>query len=359
MENNALSYFLLAQGFIVLIILIAIAGLWLNYRNSRKLYLAIACGAGLIEASRQLPDLMLNVFPESPQWNFLSVLLQFSASLIFVLALIRIKGEVGRNSLALMWISALGFVVSVGIQFTIYFPESSQNQYLYSLPILFLTALIVWRSWLTSDTLSPSRFFLLMTSILLLIVRAASPAIEFGDTYLLVYYMELLLFPVMMAALVLTEVEFAHHRVEKLLADEMQREKDLQFILDHSLDVILTTDEVGLLRSWNMRAEQQVGYSGQQTVGKIPIDKLFLDNYRHENVSDPTEFQSQMKHTNGDSFWVKVRMQTIVRDEQAYSIYVLRDTFDLDRLAESQVELDRELQRVHKLREAEIKHEDN
>ena len=41
MENNALSYFLLAQGFIVLIILIAIAGLWLNYRNSRKLYLAI------------------------------------------------------------------------------------------------------------------------------------------------------------------------------------------------------------------------------------------------------------------------------------------------------------------------------
>ena len=45
-------------------------------------------------------------------------------------------------------------------------------------------------------------------------------------------------------------------------------------------------------------------------------------------------------------------MQTIVQDDQAYSIYVLRDTSELDRLAESQVELDRELQRVHELREA-------
>jgi len=52
-------------------------------------------------------------------------------------------------------------------------------------------------------------------------------------------------------------------------------------------------------------------------------------------------------------------MQTIVQDDQAYSIYVLRDTSELDRLAESQVELDRELQRVHELREAEKKHEDN
>ena len=157
----------------------------------------------------------------------------------------------------------------------------------------------------------------------------------------------------------LNEVEFAHDRVEKLLADELQREKDLRFILDHSLDVILTTDDVGLLRSWNMRAEQQFGYSEQQTVDKIHIDELFLDNYRHENVSDPTEFQSQMKHTSGDSFWVKVRMQTIVQDDKAYSIYVLRDTSDLDRLTEIEVELDRELQRVHKLREAEIKHEDD
>jgi hypothetical protein len=62
-----------------------------------------------------------------------------------------------------------------------------------------------------------------------------------------------------------------------------------------------------------------------------------------------------MEHTNGNSFWVKVRMQTIVQDDQAYSIYVLRDTSELDRLAESQVELDRELQRVHELREAEKK----
>jgi PAS domain S-box-containing protein len=359
MENNALSYFLLAQGFIVLIILIAITGLWLNYRNSRKLYLAITCAAGMVEASRQLPDLMLRVFPESAAWNFLSISLQFSASLILVLALIRIKGEVDRNSLLLMGISVLGFAVSVSLQFALYIPENTQNQYFYSLPIIFLTALIVWRSWLSSENLSPSRFFLLMTSALLLIVRVASPAIDDGDTYLLVYYIELLLFPVMMAALVLAEVEFAYDRVEKLLAGELQREKDLQFILDHSLDVILTTDEVGLLRSWNMRAEQQFGCSEQQTVGKIHIDELFVDNYRHKNVSDPTEFQSQMEHTNGNSFWVKVRMQTIVQDDQAYSIYVLRDTSELDRLAESQVELDRELQRVHELREAEKKHEDN
>ena len=258
-----------------------------------------------------------------------------------------------------MGISVLGFAVSVSLQFALYIPENTQNQYFYSLPIIFLTALIVWRSWLSSENLSPSRFFLSMTSALLLIVRVASPAIDDGDTYLLVYYIELLLFPVMMAALVLAEVEFAYDRVEKLLAGELQREKDLQFILDHSLDVILTTDEVGLLRSWNMRAEQQFGCSEQQTVGKIHIDELFVDNSRHKNVSDPTEIQSQMEHTNGNSFWVKVRMQTIVQDDQAYSIYVLRDTSELDRLAESQVELDRELQRVHELREAGKKHEDN
>lgn len=357
MANNALPYFLLAQGFIVLLILMVIAGLWLNYRNSRKLYLAIACVAGLLEVSRQVPDVMRNVFPESAPWNFLAILLQFFASVVFIYALIRIRGEAGRNTVLLISAIVLGFTVSIIVQFFANFPSSIQSQYLYSLPMLLLTAFIVLRAWLTSQELSPSRFFLLMTSALLLLVRVMSPAITDIDTFLLVYYMELLLFPMMMAALVLTEVELAHEHVEKLLANEVQREKDLQFILDHSLDIILTTDEVGLLRTWNMRATQQFGYTDAQTIYKMHIDALFLDNYRHENVSKPIEFQSQMKHADGKSLWIKVRMQTIVHDERAYSIYVLRDTSEQERLAESQVELDRELQRVYKLQQAEKKNE--
>ena len=62
-----------------------------------------------------------------------------------------------------------------------------------------------------------------------------------------------------------------------------------------------------------------------------------------------------MKPADGKSLWTKVRMQTIVHDERAYSIYVLRDTSEQERLAESQVELDRELQRVYKLQQAEKK----
>lgn len=359
MENNVLSNFLLAQGFVVLLILMVITGLWLNYRNSRKLYLAITCAAGLIEASRQLPDVMLNAFPESSLWYLLSLLLQFSASIVFIYALTRIKEKPERNSLGLIAVLTLGFVVGLILQFTVSLPASVLGRYLYSIPLLFATALIVWCAWRSNSELSPSRFFLLMISTLLLLVRATSPAFFDTGTYALIYYIELLLFPMAMSALVLTEVEFAQHRVESLLADKVQTEKDLQFILDHSLDVILTTDEVGLLRSWNMRAERQFGYSERQTVGKLHIDELFLDNYRHKNVSDLAEFQSQMEHSNGNSFWVKVRMQTIVHDDQAYSIYVLRDITKQERLAEKQVELDRELERLHQLQRAEMNNENS
>ena len=159
--------------------------------------------------------------------------------------------------------------------------------------------------------------------MLLLLARISIPAIESIALIDLIYYIEVLLFPIMLMALNLVDVEKTQKMVSELLTEKTQSEEDLQFILDNSIDIILTANNVGLLISWNKRAQGMFGYSRLQAIGKVHIDELFYDNYWHKNADEFSDFDSTMENIEGVSFPVNVRMKTVSKEGKAYSLYVI------------------------------------
>ena len=145
------------------------------------------------------------------------------------------------------------------------------------------------------------------------------------DMVYLLYYLDVLMFPVLVSALVLAEVENAHFQVSTLLDEKSRSEEDLRFILDNSMDIILTVSNAGLLLSWNKRAELVFGYTEAQTVKKIYIDEIFSGNYWHKSIDHTEEFEAAMERRDGKVFPVKVRIKTVIDNEKTYSIYVIKD----------------------------------
>ncbi len=351
MPDNDPLYFLLALSFVFLLKIIFISALWLNYRNSRNSYLAIACAAGVLESLRHIPDfLFLSTYIDSILVNLLSELFQFLASLVFLYALARKRAQPRHNTNWMIGALSVSALLIPGIYFSEGFASQWLEYYLLALPILATTSLILWNAWHLSQQWHPSRILLVVASILLLAIRGWIPYLDIGDLYYLAYYMELLMFPIMLGALDLSEVENAHQRVRSLLADQSQSRKDLQFILENSLDVILVTDEAGLLQSWSKTAKESFGYTHDQVIGKMHIDELFIGFLPHSNTDEASEFQGTMERLDGSTFLVNVRTRTIKRRRnEVFAIYVLRDLSEQEKIIKKQAELDRQLDRAKKL----------
>lgn len=323
MDVDDQYYFILSAGFVFAINLIAFVGLSLSYSKSRKPYLAIACTAVVIEVTRQIPDTLLVQYPDSNSLYILSFSLQFLASLTLLCSLLRSYASLRTRDYGLIALLAIAALTGVSYQSSTGLPQSTLTWYIVSAPAILATLAIVWAVWRLKSRFSAGWFMLSLSTLALFIVRVLIPAIESIELLYLVYYMEVLLFPTAISALGLIEVEMTHDRVRALLDSQTQSRSDLQFIIDNSLDIILTADNVGLLQSWNKRAESLFGYTEEQAKGKLHIDELFSDNYCHQNAEAPTAFEATMENVDGASFPVTIRLKTVFRNSESYSIYVV------------------------------------
>ncbi len=346
MTSYDLSYFLIAAGFIIALNLMAFVSLRVNYLNTKKPYLFLACIAIIIEIMRQVPELFIGLDPDANSFYLLSFLFQFSASLIFLCALMRIKGEIEKQNKVLLGFLILIYLASTIFHIVIGLPQSISTWYLVSTPGILTSLIVVWKILQIGNKPSSSRTLMIMCGVSWLLIRCWEPAIESIDLINLVYYMGVLMFPMMMMALNLSEVEYTHQKVHSLLIDRTQAKEDLQFILDHSLDIILITDTVGLLLSWNKRAEEMFGYNNVQAIEKIHIDELFSDNYWHRSADNSSEFDALMANVDGETFKVKVRIKTVINNDQTHNIYVLRDKTAQQEISDKQSELDRRLEQI-------------
>jgi PAS domain S-box-containing protein len=127
----------------------------------------------------------------------------------------------------------------------------------------------------------------------------------------------------MLAAIILFEVEFANRQIKTLLDERTRSEQDLQFIVDNSLDVILITDNVGLLQSWSNKAQSIFGYVPDQAVGKIHMDDLFANNYWGRDIGAAECFSSEMENVDGRRFPVEVRMREVNDAGSKYHVFVV------------------------------------
>ena len=344
--------FLLPQALVLTLDVMVTLSLWLNYRSSRLGYLAIACAAGGLELLRQLADNMLILFPGVLPQNFLlsaSTSLQFFASFVLLHAL-RESNTKGYKIKFLMPVLVLLFFAAVVYRQTNAFEASVLNWYFFFCPLLLTRGLMIWWAWSTGVDWPLSRICLLLCSIAFLAIRGWMPAhMQFDNLYYVVYYMETLVYAMLLGALSLTAMEQAKRHVQSLLEDRMQAEKDLQFILDHSLDVILITDETGKLLSWSLKGEEKFGYTSEQAIGKLNLNSLISDQHSAQEFDGLTEFDTQMMRADGTHFRVKARVQSVERNKHLYRIYVLQDISAQHDLLKKKVVLDRQLDRSRKL----------
>jgi PAS domain S-box-containing protein len=322
---NQIVYLVVAISFILLLNLMAFIFLQVNYRNTRKVYLQWASVAIAIEALTQIPSLVLSISPNSLPAMLLSFFLQFAASWVLLGAIIRKAGEFrpGHKILlgTLLVSYALGFVFSVVNGF----PQSLLNWLPITLPAILTATAILWKIRSTEISTLSGRILLVLCATALVAIRVSLLIIEGTQMVYLLYYLDVLIFPILVSVLVLAEMENTHSQVNRLLDEKIRSEADLAFILDNSVDVILTVNDAGLLLTWNKRAESVFGYTSMQTIRKVSIDDLFSGKYWHKNVDDEKALDAIMERVDGKTFPVSVRIKTVISDEKTYTIYVIKD----------------------------------
>ena len=324
MEDPGQSFAALAIGFVSLLDLMVVVGLWLSYVTARREYLKVACFAGIFEIARHGVDFTSSVFADSTSWYLMGQVFQFGSTLLFVAALLLIYETVTRFyywAFAVLGLALVGVFVSQLLTET---PRPGGNDYLESAPLILLSFILLWRAVRTGSALTPGKLFLVLASLSVVSIRVTLPALEISDFYLFLYYMEDLSFTLLLVALVLYELEFAKQQISDLLAEKTQSEQDLQFIVDNSLDVILVADHVGLLQSWSAKAREIFGYTNEQAVGKIYMDDLFVSNLRGKDIEPEDEVQAKMESIDGKSFIVDVRRREVQEAGGTYHLYVLR-----------------------------------
>ena len=325
MPEYELTYFLLASGFVVYIDIIVVAAIGFIHRSEPKRYLFLAACAGIVETLRQVPDLFVSLDPAATTYYPASILLQFTSTLIFVAALLHLIKTGARKRRVLLLVPIIGFAISMFTLLNQGIPVHPAFWYLFSAPLFLATLTLVWAAAQISTGWTPGRFLMVGLSLMLLVLRFAVTGMELGDTFYLLYYVECLLFPMLIAALILTESELTQRRVSDLLAERTQSGEDLQFIVDNSDDIVLVANEVGLVQSWSARAAAKFGYSSEQALNKLHMDDLFAQITLKTPLIGTREFQTKMEASDGSWFKVDVRSKTVAHRGAFYSIFVLKE----------------------------------
>lgn len=323
--NNEAAYIFVASGFIIVLNLMAFISLRVNYKSTRKPYLLIASIAITIEALRQIPAFLLSFDPESFLGVLLTFLLQFFASWMLLWAVMRKESELNADHKTLLGILLAFFVTGMAFTAINGFPETTLYWLPLTLPSILTVIAVVWKIRRTAISALSGKVLLMLSGIALVTIRISINIVDAIEMIYLLFYLDVLIFPILVSALALAEVEDAHSQVSDLLKERTRSEADVRFIIDNSLDIILTVSGAGLLRSWNKRAENVFGYKSAQTVGKMYIDELFSGSFWHKNADQEEGFTATMERIDGKSIPVNARIKTVVDGLETYTIYVISE----------------------------------
>jgi len=325
MPSEIAIYLLVASAFVCIANLIAFAGLSVSYSSSRKTYLALACLAASIEISRQIPDFLISVYPESNLLYILSGTAQFLASSTILYALWHREHEPKKSQSMVFGSLVILYFASISYQAVSGLAQTSLGWYFITSPSILVMAVIAWTATRKKEKLTSGKVLLILSSFSILLLRSVVPAVEDLELYYLLYYVEVLFFPIMLTALNLLETENTHRRLQLLHEEKAQSEEDLQFILDNSLDIIFMVNEFGLLLSWSKRAEGLFGYTADTIIGKMHVDELFSGKFQHRSTNDFHQFNATMENLDGSSLPITACSKTVYKNDRTYSIYVIND----------------------------------
>ena len=117
-----------------------------------------------------------------------------------------------------------------------------------------------------------------------------------------------------------------------------ESESQMRSILDSALDGLITIDEKGRVKEWNLRAEEIFGYEASETLGKDLSELIVPEKYRHAHNEGMKHFLSNgdgpmlnkrieihAKHKNGDYFPVELSIVPIKLNKHYIFSAFIRD----------------------------------
>ena len=223
---------LLAHTLVLTLGVVVTAMLWANYRTSRQPYLGLAAIAGAIQIARQVVDTWLILGSDVALLYHLTSILQFLSALFFLAALLKLQDPQIRLRQRTAPI-LLAFVGIYVVQQLIRVTDTALEWYAFFAPLIVTYAWIFWRARLITPLWPLTRISLLVTSLALVILRSWIPAhLSPGpdDVSFMLYYLETLVFPLMLGTLNFAAIEGAHLRLQSLLAEREQVARDREEI---------------------------------------------------------------------------------------------------------------------------------
>lgn len=114
--------------------------------------------------------------------------------------------------------------------------------------------------------------------------------------------------------------------------EELRRQAQ---IINQINEAVVATDQNGLIRNWNKGAENLLGYSEQEAVGRnindILIETCEARDHKKLFPEDSSSRETSIKTLTGTSFYAFISTSDIINDsgKKAGSIYSIRDITDL------------------------------
>ena len=129
--------------------------------------------------------------------------------------------------------------------------------------------------------------------------------------------------------------EIIRQKAEEALKES---ESQMRSILDSALDGLITIDEKGRVKEWNLRAEEIFGYQAHETLGKDLSELIVPEKYRHAHNEGMKHFLStgdgpilnrrieiHAKHKSGDYFPVELSIVPIKLNKHYIFSAFIRD----------------------------------
>lgn len=157
---------------------------------------------------------------------------------------------------------------------------------------------------------------------------------------------------------------------EQLKANEIaliESEEQIRLIIDSAQDAVITMDEGGLIKDWNVQAEQIFGWSRQDILQQPLAEKIIAENYRGEFIRGLNlfsergtgpffnqRFEMQARHYDGHEFQVEITITPLkIGNSFLFSAFIRditeqkRSEYELKTAKETAENANKELRRTN------------
>lgn len=154
----------------------------------------------------------------------MSFFLPFAASWVLLCAIIRKPSKFNAGDRTLLGLLLISYVLRCVFSAINGFVQPLLNWIPVALPAIFTASAILWKIRYTEISTLSGRILLVLCAISVVCIRVFLLIVEMTATVYLLYYLDVLMFPILVSVLALTEIGKTHSQLNPLLSEKTRSE---------------------------------------------------------------------------------------------------------------------------------------